>query len=282
MTEDPFESYRPLLFSIAYRMLGSAMDAEDMVQETYLKWQDVTRSEIQSPRAYLVTIVTRLCINQLNSARLQREQYIGPWLPEPLMTEDGAVMPYTLESISMAFLVLLESLSPVERAVFLLREVFDYPYDEIAAIVGKSEDACRQLFSRAKKHIADHRPRFSSTPEEHDRLVDGFIQALEVGEVDGLARLLAEDVTVWTDGGGKVYAALRPVEGRATAATFLLGTRRLAPEGARWQVAQVNGKRALIVRAPGDTIVVVINLEIAGGLIRALHIVGNPDKLKKI
>src|SRR5436190_5861456 len=190
---EEFESLRSLMFAIAYRMLGSAMEAEDVVQEAYLRFRSVPPETIASPKAFLSTIVTRLCLNHLQTARARHETYIGPWLPEPVRTESDPYMMLTdrtalHESISMAFLVLLEELTPLERAVFLLREVFEYEYTEIAEIVGKEETACRQLFSRAKKHIATHRPRFKPNREDHHKLLDQFIRAVGLGDMDGLMR----------------------------------------------------------------------------------------------
>src|SRR6266567_1676777 len=191
MTES-FETYRTYLFAIAYRMLGSAMDAEDMVQETYLRYQSTPKDSIGSLKAFLTTIISRLCVDQLHLARRQREQYLGPWLPEPIMTADSraVINPEERvekeESISMAFLLLLEQLQPVERAVFLLREVFDYDYAEIASFLGKSEAACRRWFSRAKKHLADHRPHFQASPETQRQMLISFQQALQAGEMTAL------------------------------------------------------------------------------------------------
>src|SRR5205085_1992722 len=207
---ESFESYRTYLFAIAYRMLSSAMDAEDMVQETYLRYQTTPPETINSLKAFLTTIITRLCMDQLHLARRKREVYPGPWLPEPIITTTAleAIDPEERvtrdESISLAFLVLLEQLQPIERAVFLLREVFDYDYAEIATFLGKSEVACRQWFSRAKKHLSDHRPRFSAPPETQRQMLSGFLQAVQAGELTALMKLLAEDVTFWADGGGKV------------------------------------------------------------------------------
>jgi RNA polymerase sigma-70 factor (ECF subfamily) len=186
-----FESYRPLMFSIAYRMLGSATEAEDILQEAYLRYQAVAPGSITSPKAFLSTIVTRLCLNQLQSARAQRESYIGPWLPEPIFTDtDERANPQQQaemhDSISFAFLMLLEELTPLERAVFLLRETFDYEYDEIATILGKEPEACRQVFSRAKKHVAEGKPRFTPAPEAHRRLLSQFMQATGTGDLSGL------------------------------------------------------------------------------------------------
>ncbi len=278
-----FESYRPLLFSIAYRMLGSAMEAEDMVQDAYVRYQGTPPDSIQSPKAFLCTIVTRLCLNQLDSAQARRETYIGPWLPEPVLTDSTAGQVSAQESISMAFLVLLETLTPLERAVFLLREVFDYEYAEIAEIVGREETACRQLFSRAKKHVAEHRPRFKASPEVHRQIIARFVEAANAGEMDGLMNLLAEDVMLWTDGGGKARgAATRPLHGREAVATFLLATTRLVDvEATSLDTAEINGEPGVIIREYGKPLVV-MTFEVGGGKIRALRIVGNPDKLTRV
>ncbi|HEY6408976.1 MAG TPA: sigma-70 family RNA polymerase sigma factor, partial [Ktedonobacteraceae bacterium] len=238
MMVESFESYRSYLFAIAYRMLGSAMDAEDMVQETYLRYQTTSPETILSLKAYLTTIISRLCVDQLHLAHRTREQYLGPWLPEPILTAE-ALDTVSLEervdrqeSISLAFLLLLEQLQPVERAVFLLREVFEYDYGEIATFLGKSEVACRQGFSRAKKHLADHLPRFAASPSTQRQLLTSFLQAVLAGEMSTLMTMLAEDVTLWADGGGKVKgAATRPIFGREAVARFSLGAnRRFLPE----------------------------------------------------
>ncbi|MBZ0288165.1 MAG: RNA polymerase sigma-70 factor [Anaerolineae bacterium] len=286
---ETFETYRPLMFSIAYRMLGSAMEAEDIVQEAYLRYQATPPETIRSPQAFLSTIVTRLCLNPLQSARSQRETYIGPWLPEPVLTgadaalvsPAGQVSAY--ESISMAFLVLLEQLTPLERAVFLLREVFDYEYAEIAEIVGREEAACRQLFSRAKKHLVDNRPRFKSSPETHRQILERFMQAVGVGDLEGLTSLLAEDVTLWSDGGGKVTAARKPVHGRELVARFFLNLRKFEPaEGIDVDVSEVNGATSVIFRSKAGKPLFVFSLQTGNGLIHAFWAVGNPDKLKHV
>src|SRR5438128_634861 len=259
---ESFETYRSYLFAIAYRMLGSAMDAEDMVQETYLRYQATPPQTIISLKAFLTTIISRLCVDQLHLAHRKREQYLGPWLPEPIITTEAPELAKveervdTEESISLAFLVLLEQLQPIERAVFLLREVFEYDYPAIATFLGKSEVACRQWFSRAKKHVADHRPRFPASPETQRQLLTGFLQAVNDGEMTTLMSMLAEDVTFWSDGGGKVKgAATRQITGRAAVARFILGATpnfmRTLPEDSRVELAEVTGQPALITRA-GD------------------------------
>src|SRR5947207_14097206 len=285
---ESFESYRSYLFGIAYRMLGSAMDAEDMVQETYLRYQGTPPETITSHKAFLTTIISRLCMDQLHLARRKREQYLGPWLPEPIITVEAPELAQveervdTYESISLAFLVLLEQLQPIERAVFLLREVFEYDYAEIASFLGKSEVACRQWFSRAKKHLGEHRPRFPTSPDTHRQLLTGFLQAAQAGEMPALMNLLAEDVTLWVDSGGKVKgAATRPISGRDAVARFALGTRRFLPEGARVELAEVNGQPALIFRA-GDRAYLVLAIEVEAQRIQTVRIVVNPEKLAHI
>jgi RNA polymerase sigma-70 factor (ECF subfamily) len=288
---ESFESYRPYLFAIAYRMLGSAMDAEDMVQETYLRFRATppeTQESIVSLKAYLTTILTRLCLNQLQVAHRRREQYVGPWLPEPISTDRAseAANPEErvemYESLSLAFLVLLEELQPVERAVFLLRDVFEYEYGEIAEFLGKSEAACRQAFSRAKKHLADHRPRFATSPETHRQMLTGFLQAVQGGDMSALTTMLAEDVTLWADGGGKVRgAAMRPIRGRDAVARFAVGTTRFLPEDYTLELAEVNGAPSLVVRTGGRAFSV-ISIEADGQQIRAVRVMANPEKLNRV
>ena len=282
---EQFENYRPLMFSIAYRMLGSITEAEDIVQEAYLRYQAASPERIVSHKAFLSTVVTRLCLNQLERAKVQREAYIGPWLPEPALTEiDQRFLPAQQaelhESLSMAFLVLLEQLTPTERAIFLLREVFDYDYQEIATIVGKAEAACRQQLSRAKKHIASQRPRFKPTPEAHRQILTHFIQAVGRGELTGLLELLADDVELWADGGGKARGAItRSLRGRDDVSRFLMASPRFSTAGSQVDVIQVNGEPALMVHAGGQALVV-LSLGIDAGQVHAIWVIGNPDKLQ--
>ncbi len=291
---ESFEDYRTHLFAIAYRMLGSAMDAEDMVQETYLRLQATpadTRESIVSLKAYLTTILTRLCLNQLQSARRRHEQYVGPWLPEPISTgrastaADAANPEERMElyeSVSLAFLVLLEELPPIERAVFLLRDVFDYEYVEIAAFLGKSEVACRQAASRAKKHLAEHRPRFTPSQEMQREMLASFLRAVRSGDMDGLMTLLADDVTLWADAGGKVrQAPLRPIVGRDAVARLSVGTVRFLPEGYTSEIAEINGQPAVVIRAGGHAFSV-IAVEVDGQRIRTVRVIANPEKLRGV
>ncbi len=285
---EDFETYRTHLFAIAYRMLGSAMDAEDMVQETYLRYQVTAPETIHSLKAYLTTIITRLCLNQLQLSRRKRELYIGPWLPEPILTTEEAETGDPekrvdmQESISVAFLVLLEQLQPFERAVFLLREVFEYDFAEIATMLDKSEAACRRSFSRARLHLRKHRPRFPASPQTHQQLLNGYFQAVQTGEMTPLMNLLSEDVTLWADGGGKVkQAALRPIHGRDAVARFSLGTKRFWPKNYRIEPGVVNGRAALIIRA-GEKPFAVFTIDVEQRQIQAIRIIVNPDKLARI
>jgi RNA polymerase sigma-70 factor, ECF subfamily len=285
---ESFETYRPYLFAIAYRMLGSAMDGEDMVQETYLRFQGTPLDTIRSLKAFLTTIIIRLCVDQLQLARRKREVYVGPWLPEPILTaatpasEDPAERVDREESISLAFLVLLEQLQPFERAVFLLREVFAYEFAEIATMLDKSEAACRRSFSRAKKHLSEHRPRFPASPETHRQMLTGFLQAAQGGDMIPLTNLLSENVTLWADAGGKIkQAALRPLVGRDAVARFSLGTVRFLPEDSRVELAEVNGQAAVIIRTGGQALFV-LSIEVEAERIQAIRIIANPEKLARI
>jgi len=283
-----FQEHRALLFSIAYRMLGTVTEAEDAVQETYLRYSTAKVEEVRSPRAFLATVVTRICLDQLKSARAKRETYVGPWLPEPLISgaNGGTRTPVDVvedhESISMAFLVLLETLTPMERAVFLLHEVFDYGYDEVAGIVGRSEAACRQILHRAKGHVVARRPRFESTDEERERLVRSFLAAVEAGDVNGLMGLLAEDATLWSDGGGKRGAALKPIHGPDRIVRLfqgLLGDQR-TPGTFEFALAEVNGRAGAILFLDGE-IFAASCIEADRGKIQQVWVVVNPDKLAR-
>ena len=285
---ESFETYRPYLFAIAYRMLGSAMDGEDMVQETYLRFQGTPLDTIRSLKAFLTTIIIRLCVDQLQLSRRKREVYVGPWLPEPILTaatpasEDPAERVDREESISLAFLVLLEQLQPFERAVFLLREVFAYEFAEFATMLDKSEAASRRSFSRAKKHLSEHRPRFPASPQTHRQMLTGFLQAAQGGDMIPLMDLLAENVTLWADAGGKIkQAALRPIVGRDAVARFSLGTVRFLPEDSRVELAEVNGQAAVIIRTGGQALFV-LSIEVEVERIQAIRIIANPEKLARI
>lgn len=285
---ESFETYRSYLFAIAYRILGSAMDAEDMVQETYLRYQTALPQSLHSLKAYLTTILVRLCVDQLQLARRKREQYVGPWLPEPILTEEipEAADPQERvekeESISLAFLILLEQLQPFERAVFLLREVFEYEFAEIARMLEKSEAACRRSFSRAKQHLVAQRPRFQPAKETHQQLLTSFLQAMTTGETTALTNLLAEQVTFWADGGGKVKGApRRPLAGRLAVVRFFLGTKRLWPPDARAELGEVNGQPALIVLT-GEKAFSVLVLDVEQEQIQTIWVIANPDKLTRV
>lgn len=285
---ESFEAYRSYLFAIAYRMLGSAQDAEDMVQETYLRYQGASPEAIRSPKAYLTTIISRLCVDQLQLARRQRELYVGPWLPEPILTAEGDVAgdperrAETQESIALAFLVLLEQLQPFERAVFLLREVFAYEFAEIAPMLGKSEAACRRSFSRTKGHLRAHRPRFPASPQIHRRFLGEYYQAVQSGEMAPLLDLLAEDVTLWADGGGRARAAvLRPIRGREAVARLSLGQRRFWPTRYRAELREVNGQPAMVMR-DGERTWSVVTITVEEGRISEIWVVANPEKLARV
>jgi RNA polymerase sigma-70 factor (ECF subfamily) len=275
-----FASARPMLFSIAYRMLGSVMDAEDLVQDAWLRWEGAPEAEVRSPRAYLTTIVTRLAINRLRSARAKRETYVGPWLPEPLVTEETPDTAELAESLSMAFLVLLERLSPIERAVFLLHEVFDFEYAEIARMVDKTEANCRQLLARARKRVGAARARFDADPAQARRLTQRFTEASVAGDLDGLLALLAEDITLWADGGGKAPGAARkPVHGATAVARFILGVmRNVVPAGTTLRPTEINGQPGFIAYVSGRPLSALI-FDIRQGRIHTIYAIGNPDKL---
>jgi RNA polymerase sigma-70 factor (ECF subfamily) len=285
---ESFETYRRSLFSLAYRMLGSATDAEDLVQETYLRYQAAPPQTIHSLQAYLTTILTRLCLNQLQLAQRKREVYVGPWLPEPILTEgtpDEADPEHRVEiqeSISLAFLILLEQLQPFERAVFLLREVFAYEFAEIATMLEKSEAACRRSFSRARQHLIAGRPRFNSLPDQHRQLLTSFQAAVESGDMTALTHLLAEHVVLWTDGGGRTSKALvRPLCGREAVARMALASKRIWPQNARIELREVNGQPSLIARVDGQAWSC-LSIEVEQEEIQVIRIIINPDKLTRV
>jgi RNA polymerase sigma-70 factor, ECF subfamily len=280
---------RPLMFAIAYRMLGSASEAEDIVQEAFLRFHRESErgTEIEAPKAYLSAVTTRLCIDHLRSARVRRERYVGTWLPEPVLTDeepDVASHAEMADSLSMAFLVLLESLTPVERAVFLLREVFEYGYDEIASVVGKSEENCRQIAVRARRHIETKRPRFEASRARREELARRFFAAAASDDASTLVDLLAADVVVYADGGGKGPAFPRPVHGRDRAARVLLGA---AAGGARLGVREmrlvaVNGQPGAVFLDAGGRAVAVVALDIADDLVQSVRAISNPEKLRHL
>jgi len=280
---ETFQEYRNLLFSIAYRMLGTRADAEDMLQETFLRWQRVSESEIRDPRAFLVTVITRLCINQLQSARATREQYFGQWLPEPLVshaTDESLAFSDLNESLSIAFLMLLERLTPTERAVFLLREVFEYEYAEISEMLSRSEANCRQILKRARRHVTEDRPRFDASPQKRQKLLKEFFSASAEGNMDGLLCLLANDVVLYTDGGGKASAVPNPIYGAEKVARFFIGAReKLLPNNLVRSFAQINGQLG-VVAYHEDRVFGVLTIDASGERIRNIYIVRNPEKLE--
>jgi RNA polymerase sigma-70 factor (ECF subfamily) len=287
--DDPVAGLRPLLFSIAYRMLGSASDAEDIVQEAFLRFhrESVGGTQVESPKSYLSAVTTRLCIDHLRSARVRRESYVGTWLPEPLLTEetsDAERHAETADSLSMGFLVLLESLTPVERAVFLLREVFEYDYDEIASVVGKSEENCRQIAVRARRQVQAGKPRFEASKAEREELARRFFRAAGEGDVESLVGMLAADVVAYADGGGKATAFPRPVHGRDKVLRILQGPaargERLSVSGIR--LAEINGQPGAMFLDPDGVPVVAVSLDIADGQVQSLRAVSNPEKLEHL
>ncbi|KMS71051.1 RNA polymerase subunit sigma-24 [Streptomyces viridochromogenes] len=279
---DEFETHRPRLFGLAYRMLGSADEAEDTVQDAYLRFSGADRTAIEYPAAWLAKVVTNLCLTRLTSARARREQYVGPWLPEPVVTSDGALGPLESaeqrDAVSMAMLVLLERLTPTERAVYVLREAFAYGHREIAETLDLTEANCRQLYRRAVQRVGEERTRFESTPERQEELVRSFLTAARDGDLGGLEKLLAADVVWSSDGGGKASAALRPIEGRDKVFRFLAGATRTFLVGVDFTAVEINGTTALAVWE-GDTLLSVVAFELRDGLIAHARAVANPDKL---
>ena len=276
VTTESYERLRPLSFAIAYRMLGSVAEAEDVVQEALVR---LHRTEaVENPKAFVATVTTRLAIDELRSARMRRETYPGPGLPEPVMSDSRP----DDESVSMALLVTLESLTPVERAVFLLHDVFDYGYDEIAEIVGKTRENCRQLALRARRHVEARRTRFEPSREEREALAARFFEAVRDGDLDGLVSLLAEDAVATGDGGGKGEARATPLVGGAKVARFLLGLMRLAERRAyEFEFAEVNGQPGALIREDGVVAGTMV-LDIAGGRVTQVRSVVNPDKLRHL
>lgn len=282
MSSDLFEVNRPRLFGLAYRMLGEAAAAEDVVQDAYLRWA-ARETEVRAPEAWLVKVVTNLCLTRLTSARARRERYVGPWLPEPVLTGDGALGPLETveqrESVSLGLLVLLERLTPPERAVFVLRAAFDYAHGQIAEVLDIAEAHSRQLYRRARRHLDEHRARFEVDDGRQRELVLRFFAAALDGDLAGLERLLTEDVVAWADGGGTVSAARRPILGRDKVARYLVGlaTHPLAA-GIEVTVAEANAAPALLIR-DGGRLLAIIAPRLADGRVAAVHTVANPDKL---
>jgi RNA polymerase sigma-70 factor (ECF subfamily) len=287
--EELLDELRPRAFAIAYRMLGSVAEAEDVVQEALMRLHGVLEAgeKIEVPEAYLATVVTRLGIDRLRRAQVRRETYFGEWLPEPVMTEgqdDPAAHAEMSDSLSLAFLVLLERLSPEQRAVFLLREVFDYGYDAIAEIVGKSEAACRQLAVRARRHVEQDRPRFEASRQEQNELADRFLAAAQTGDLDGLEALLAHDVSLHGDGGGKTRAIAHPLFGRRRVARAVLHWMQVVRdfEGFSIKPVEVNGHPGAMGLDGRQRIMVVLSFDIADGQIQGIRSIVNPDKLRHL
>ncbi|MBM0123589.1 RNA polymerase sigma-70 factor [Pimelobacter simplex] len=277
---DPFVAHRNLLFTVAYEMLGSAADAEDVVQETWLRWAEVDRDEIRDPRAYLVRIVTRQALNRLRTLSRRREDYVGEWLPEPLLTAPDVAEDVELaESVSMAMLTVLETLGPTERAVFVLREVFDTPYDEIAAAVGKTSAAVRQIATRARNHVAARRPRVDVDRGEQQAVVESFLAAVQGGDLQGLLDALAPDVVLLADHGGVAQAIRKPLHGSEPVARLLANFATFAPDGVIEPV-WINGSLGARIDARGE--VTAISLELADGRISKILVVRNPAKLTSL
>src|SRR5438876_2348449 len=279
---EAFEHYRVLLFSIAYRMTGSASDAEDLVQETYLRYQARISEEIVSLKAYLTTIITRLALDYLKSARVTREQYMGTWLPEPILISDDGEFPQAAleqqESLSLAFLRLLETLSPPERAVFLLHEIFDYPFSEIGLMLEKSPANCRQIFHRARQALQDKRVRFEPEPQRQRQLLLSFLSASQAGDMTALTSLLAQDAVSWSDGGGKVQTNLKPLHGNLAVARFWLSVTRKNQQPLTETLAEINGSTALLFWEE-DRLAGVISLTLSAVGIQEIYALLNPEKL---
>jgi RNA polymerase sigma-70 factor (ECF subfamily) len=284
-----FEAHRDLMFAVAYRMLGTIVDAEDAVQDAWLRWSAAPRADVAEPRAYLARIVTNTALNRLRSARSRREAYVGPWLPEPLLTEagpDAAERAELAESVSVAMLVVLESLTPEERAVFVLREVFGFGHAEIGAALGRSAPAVRQLAHRAREHVQARRPRFDVDWNQQREVTDRFLAAAAGGDIEALMTVLAPDVTLLTDGGGKTRAALRPITGDRKVARWLVGVvgrpyQGVAVSDMSLAAAEINGSPGTLIMAGGRAIAA-LTLAVSGGRITAIQLLANPDKLTAI
>jgi len=278
-----FEAQRTRLFGLAYRLLGSAMEAEDVVQDAFLRWNGADPATIASPPAWLARVVTNLCLNRLTAARAQREQYIGPWLPEPVLTADGALGPLETaeqrDSISLALLMVLERLTPTERAVFVLREAFGYSHREIAETLGLSETNCRQLYGRARRRLTERQPRFRPDPDQHQRLVERFLSAAQLGDLPALEQMLTAGIVYRADGGGKGSAARRPVIGQDRVARLFVGLLAKYTGALALSFAEVNGEPAVLAWQRGNLLGVLM-LEIVDGQIAAVCNVVNPEKLR--
>ena len=281
-----FEAHRDLMFAVAYRMLGSIADAEDAVQDAWLRWSAEPRADVASPRAYLSRVIANTALNRLRSARARREAYVGPWLPEPLLTDvgpDATERAELAESVSLAMLVVLESLTPDERAVFVLREVFGFSYAEIGAALGRSDAAVRQLAHRAREHVQARRPRFEVDWDQQREVTDRFLAAAAGGDIGGLVSVLAPDVTLLTDGGGKARAALRPITGADKVARFAIAISSRPYMGV--EIADMSMANAEINGTPGTLIsvggrpIAALTLVVSGGRVTAIQLVSNPDKL---
>ncbi|PWR11373.1 RNA polymerase subunit sigma-24 [Micromonospora acroterricola] len=286
--QEVFHRHRNLLFSVAYRILGTAADAEDAVQDAWIRWSGADRAQVVDPKAYLARIVSNLALQRLRSRQQQRETYVGPWLPEPVLTDGDTADTITdAESVSMAMLVVLETLSPLERAVFVLREVFGFSHAEIAVAVERSEAAVRQVAHRAREHVRARRPRFTADRSQQRGVTERFIAAATGGDINTLMEMLSPDVTLWTDGGGKVRQALRPIVGAQTVAAWFaaIGTvtyQGVRPDDMRAALVEVNGGPALVFSGAGR-VIATVTLDIdADGRIIAIHNVANPDKLRAV
>jgi RNA polymerase sigma-70 factor (ECF subfamily) len=284
---DVFEEHRPVLLGVAYRMLGRVADAEDVVQEAWLRWSAADRSEVREPRAYLVRVTTRLAIDRLRQVKARGETYVGPWLPEPYVTDFGDTVPDTAEqavladSVSLAVLVVMESLSPLERAVFVLREAFGYPYAEIAAMLDRAEPAVRQLAGRARKHVDERRPRYDVDPVRRRDLTERFLAAAGGGDLEELMSLLAPDVRLVGDSGGKSKAPLRVLESADHVGRFIVGVAQKGVPDITWRFLELNGGPAVLVLSGGkpDS---VFQMDVLDGRIQSVYIIRNPDKLRSL